>query len=380
MKIRKSLSVLCVVASSMFACAGLATDVNAQDAASQQAAATMLSVGDKAPAISVESFVKGSPIEAFKPGHIYVMEFWATWCGPCIRGMPHLTDVQKKFDGKATIIGVNVWEEREYKPETLQKVKDFVAKKDADMGYTVAFDGSAKAMDAAYMKAAGKNGIPCAFVVSGDGRIAYIGHPMDDRFEGTIQELVDGKFDFDAAKKSYEESSKQERIERERSMKMNGLLKEAATLFNDNKIDEGVSKMDEAAQLMPEAAGQIEMRKAKMLLDAGQIERANAISGKLIDGAAKDDWQMLTNIARNLASGKDGKRGDLDLAISAANRAVELSKSSQAQPLAALAYCQWAKGDKAAAIGNQTKAVELSKGAMKDAMQKQLDAWNAEPK
>jgi len=66
--------------------------------------------------------------------------------------------------------------------------------------------------------------------------------------------------------------------------------------------------------------------------------------------------------------------------LNAANRAVELSKSAQAQPLAALAYCQWAKGDKAAAIGNQTKAVELSKGPMKDAMQKQLDAWNAEPK
>jgi thiol-disulfide isomerase/thioredoxin len=380
MKIRQSLSVLCVAASSMFACAGFASSVNAQEAASQQAAATMLSIGDKAPAISVEGFVKGSPVDAFQPGHIYVMEFWATWCGPCIRGMPHLSEVQKKFDGKATIIGVNVWEEREYKPETLQKVKDFVAKKDADMGYTVAYDGAAKAMDTAYMKAAGKNGIPCAFVISGDGRVAYIGHPMDDRFEGTIQELVDGKFDFDAAKKSYEESAKQERIERERSMKMNGLLKEAATLFNDNKVDEGVSKMDEAAQLMPEAAGQIEMRKAKMLLDAGQIERANAISGKLVDGLAKDDWQMLTNIARNLASGKDGKRGDLDIALNAANRAVELSKSAQAQPLAALAYCQWAKGDKAAAIGNQTKAVELSKGPMKDAMQKQLDAWNAEPK
>lgn len=379
MKIRHALSVLCVTASTLFAFAGIAGAVNAQDA-SQQAASTQLTVGDKAPAIAVETFVKGTPVESFKAGHVYVMEFWATWCGPCIRGMPHLTEVQKKFDGKATIIGVNVWEEREYKPETLQKVKDFVAKKDADMGYTVAFDGSAKAMDNAYMKAAGKNGIPCAFVISGDGRIAYIGHPMDDRFEGTIQELVDGKFDFDAAKKSYEESAKQERIEREKQMKMNGLLKEAATLFNDNKIDEGVSKMDEAAQLMPEAAGQIEMRKAKMLLDAGQIERANAISGKLIDGAAKDDWQMLTNIARNLASGKDGKRGDLDLAISAANRAVELSKNAQSQPLAALAYCQWAKGDKAAAIGNQTKAVELAKGPMKDAMQKQLDAWNAESK
>lgn len=380
MKIRHSLSVLCVSAAALFAFAGLNSTAIAQDAATKQTEPSPLTVGDKAPAISVESFVKGSAIEAFKPGHIYVMEFWATWCGPCIRGMPHLTEVQKKFDGKATIIGVNVWEEREYKPETLQKVKDFVAKKDAEMGYTVAYDGAAKAMDNAYMKAAGKNGIPCAFVVSGDGRIAYIGHPMDDRFEGTIQELVDGKFDFDAAKKTYEESVAKERADRALQAKMNTLLKEAATLFNEGKVDEGVSKMDEAASLNPDASGMIEMRKAKMLLDAGQIDRANAISGKLIDGAAKDDWQMLANIARNLAAGKDGKRGDLDLALSAANRAVELSKNTQSQAFASLAYCQWAKGDKAAAIGSQTKAVELAKGPMKDALQKQLDAWNAEPK
>lgn len=33
----------------------------------------------------------------FQKGNVYVVEFWATWCQPCIAGMPHLSRLQEKY-------------------------------------------------------------------------------------------------------------------------------------------------------------------------------------------------------------------------------------------------------------------------------------------
>ncbi len=64
-----------------------------------------LGVGSKAPALDVEHWIsdgdgKFSSVSQFKPGHVYVVEFWATWCRPCVASMPHLSELQKKYQDK----------------------------------------------------------------------------------------------------------------------------------------------------------------------------------------------------------------------------------------------------------------------------------------
>src|SRR5262249_55752858 len=74
------------------------------------ARAQSLGIGDPAPKLEVKSFVKGEPVKEFEPGKNYVVEFWATWCGPCKATIPHLTELQKKHP-EVAFIGVSIWEE-----------------------------------------------------------------------------------------------------------------------------------------------------------------------------------------------------------------------------------------------------------------------------
>ncbi len=204
-----------LVLASMVLTAGLVPTVHAQDAAKAPAKAEpTLKVGAPAPEFKVEKFLKGEPITGFEKGKIYVVEFWATWCGPCIAAMPHISSLQKQYADKGlTVIGVNIWEEREYTEGTLQKASDFVAKKGDGMAYTVAYDGAAKFMDANWMKAAGRNGIPSAFLVDQKGIVAWMGHPM--QLDVVLEEVVAGTWDpiegprkIEAAEKAFEEAGK----------------------------------------------------------------------------------------------------------------------------------------------------------------------------
>jgi len=151
-----------------------------------------LFIGSTAPELQIAKFVKGDSVDGFEEGQVYVVEFWATWCGPCIAAFPHLSELQAEEGEKVRFIGVNVWEGVDDPAERIKKVESFVADQGDRMSYTVAVeDGTAMADN--WMKPAGQNGIPAAFIVDGTGHIAWIGHPAS--IEEPLKEVIAGKFD-----------------------------------------------------------------------------------------------------------------------------------------------------------------------------------------
>ncbi|MGX9120162.1 TlpA disulfide reductase family protein, partial [Mesorhizobium sp. BHbsci] len=60
----------------------------------------VLGMNSPAPAIKVQSWLRGEPLTAFQPGKLYIVEFWATWCGHCVSAMPHLAELQEKYQDR----------------------------------------------------------------------------------------------------------------------------------------------------------------------------------------------------------------------------------------------------------------------------------------
>ena len=144
----------------------------AAPAASQQATANPSlpsKLGDAAWPLTGLTWVKGGPVE-IKPGTVYVVEFWATWCPPCKKSIPHLTELQHTYkDKNLVIVGIS--------DEKVSVVTPFVEQKGAEMDYAVAVDTTGKVVEG-YMGAFRQEGIPTAFLVGTDGKLVWLGHPM----------------------------------------------------------------------------------------------------------------------------------------------------------------------------------------------------------
>ena len=198
-----------------------------------------LSVGDAIPELKYSKWIKGNPISNFNDGKTYIFEFWATWCGPCIAEMPHLSKIAKQYQGKAEVIGVNVWEKVGDKPyeSSLDKVIKFVEGSGDRMAYNVVADNNAQDVANNWLKPAGVNGIPTTFIVK-NNTIQWIGHPY--RMDSVLATIVDGSHDMLAFKKEYEE----------KQLKSQNSQAEVARLFEEANAAAKAKDLDKAFNIL----------------------------------------------------------------------------------------------------------------------------------
>ncbi len=312
-----------------------------------------LGIGDPAPKITVAEFVKGEPIKEFEKGKVYVVEFWATWCGPCKTSIPHLTAMQKAHKD-ARFLGVSVFE------QDFSGVKPFVKEMGDKMDYTVATDsvpegktGQEGAMGKDWMLASGEGGIPTAFLVNGDGRIAWIGHPME--LEKPLEKVLEGAWDLSAARDKREQAKAEE-------LKITEI--ERSLLKAQGEGTEALLKaLDAAIADVPKLESSLALQKFLVLNKAKSTRaRALAYGSKLVDGLYKDEAQALATIAWSLVAPDEGKPEPdaAKLGLRAALRADEVVEKKDFSIADTLAKAYFVTGDTAKALSTQERALKLA--------------------
>jgi thiol-disulfide isomerase/thioredoxin len=275
-------------------------------------------LGDKAPALSIKEWVKGKPVDVTKADgkSVYVIDFWATDCLPCIQGIPHITEMQHKYKNKnVTFIGVSTDD-----PQTVANVKPLVEKMGDKMDYIVAIDkdgATAKAYrDAHYVR-----GVPNAFVIDQQGRIVWVGHSMKD-LEEVVEQVVSGKFDLEAARK------------------------EMAPVYEKRR------RAWTQAEYMKKYFG--------LLRTGGGGKEAADLGQKLFENAS-GDAELMNRLAWDILTKPGVASRDLKLALRAAQIAVKLTEGAEPNILDTYALALFENGRKQEALEVQLKAVKLAR-------------------
>jgi thiol-disulfide isomerase/thioredoxin len=321
------------------------------------AQAQSLGIGDPAPKLVVKEFVKGEPISEFESGKNYVVEFWATWCGPCKTSIPHLTELQKK-NPSVTFIGVSISEQDQ------ARVKPFVEEMGDKMAYRVAIDlvpekekDSPGVMAKTWMTAADQNGIPAAFIVNKEGKIAWIGHPME--MDKPLEKIAAGNWDIKTAREEQRKAAE----EQAKLMKVQSKL---ATALRSGDPKSLVTVVDEVISEVPSAEMMVGPMKLTALIKLNEQDKALEYAKKLGKSDLSKQAQGLNGLAWAIVAPDAGIKPSaklIEFALETARRADEMAEAKDAGIADTLAKAYFDSGDAAKAVESQERAVRLAKGS-----------------
>jgi thiol-disulfide isomerase/thioredoxin len=296
-----------------------------------------LKVGDPAPPLKISKWVRGTPVTLGegKDKNIYVVEFWATWCPPCIQTIPHLSKLATRFaDKNVVFIGVSI-----DGAETAAKVEPFVKRMGKRMSYSVAMDDGTTTGDA-YLLGAKVQGIPHAFVIDRDGKIAWHDHPMNG-LDLKLAEMVGDQTFAESLKKVKDLQTKlQEQLEKE-------------------QWDDALASSDQLMALDPDP-GLAFLKYQLLALEKKDVDATAKWGAEIVktiedpDALGEFAWVLMTS--EDFAQARDAK-----LALAAAKRANELAESKSWNVLDTYARALSENGNKSEARTMEQKAIEVAK-------------------
>lgn len=328
--------------------------------AAQSYAADLLTIGSDAPALDVEHWVqngngKFKPVTKFETGKVYVVEFWATWCGPCIQSMPHLASLQKEYAEKGVqIVSIS--------DEDLETVEGFLERevrgsdeenkqtyRDLTSAYCLTTDPDQSA-NRDYMEAAAQNGIPTAFIVGKDAKVEWIGHPME--MDSPLAAVVEDKWDRESFAKEVKAKQEADKAMQNVMAKMQEQDFEGALVLLDEVLKTNKTNM------------QLNMMKLQIMVMSKQMEPANEFLGSWFDNIADDPmatnalaWQIYEFTAQGAI-----EKGEIQTtAANAAKVAVEKSPAEEkASVMDTVAHLLFVSDKLDEAIALETEALKIT--------------------
>jgi uncharacterized protein (TIGR03435 family) len=138
--------------------------------------------GDTPPPLVVSQTIQGPAPKEISweklRGKVVVIEFWATWCGPCVAAIPHLNSLVDQFHDKPVVF-LSISSEEEGVVRNFLKLHPIKA--------WVGLDDYEVLNKAFYVQ-----GIPHAVIVDAEGRIAAVTHPAELEARH-LEEVLNGK-------------------------------------------------------------------------------------------------------------------------------------------------------------------------------------------
>jgi thiol-disulfide isomerase/thioredoxin len=307
--------------------------------------APSLQLGDPAPALKASKWLQGEKVRKFEPGKVYVVEFWATWCGPCVMIMPHTAELQANYRAQGvTVIGYTARDEN----NTEEKVAAFVKKRGRKLAYTFAYADD-RTTYGAWMTAAGQKAIPCAFVVDRTGRIVYIGHPL---YLGVVVPKVLA-------------GAKAQAI-RDAVGKIDGELRAVSKALAGPDAKAGLQALKRFEAKYPPLTNNPYWLRERFsaLRKAGPVAEVKKFAEAMIARATRQEDPMTLWMVSVFLGSQEGKRNPelMALAVKAAEGMVRLAGDKDAVALMNLATTYLAAGHKSKAKKYARKAVEASTG------------------
>jgi cytochrome c biogenesis protein CcmG/thiol:disulfide interchange protein DsbE len=114
---------------------------------------------------------------------VRIIDFWATWCGPCIRASPTLDQIQTQFADEVLVMGLSGQAAGARYPEDERSIREYI--RSHPVSYAHLHDRSQRLFKNLAVK-----GIPHVMVISTDGVVRWQGNPLDPRFRLVVDQTV----------------------------------------------------------------------------------------------------------------------------------------------------------------------------------------------
>lgn len=122
---------------------------------------------------------KGEVDFARLKGKVVVLEFWATWCPPCRKSIPHLNELARAHERELVVLGLSAVDDRQDAGQVRKYAEEHVR-------YPVGV-----LADPATLERYGVSSIPHAVVIGKDGKVVWTGNPLDGAFEKAVKRAVE---------------------------------------------------------------------------------------------------------------------------------------------------------------------------------------------